>query len=144
MTVPYSRPVLSIALSCWFGFLACLLGCAQPALAARPCDSAQTPSEHVIPASTDAGDRPCCNHGRNRSGAPGKKQHKSASCCPLDATLAQKRDTVRPMSARAHLAVLASFLLPSPSPLVANGELPRTSVWHAGRDILLQTHVLRI
>jgi hypothetical protein len=144
MTARYSRPVLSTALSCWFGFHACLLGCAQPALAARQCDRAQTPSEHVLPASTDTGDRPCCNHGRNRSAAPGKNQHKSASCCPLDATLAQKRASVQPVSSSAHLAVLASFLPLSPSLLVANGELPPTSVWHAGRDILLQTHTLRI
>ena len=144
MRVPYARAVVSTVLSCWFGFLACLLGCAQPTLAAPQCESTHMPREHLAPASTDPGDSlSCCNHGRSRSDGPSRNQHKTASCCPLDATLTQKQVSVTPVSAGA-LAVPPSSVLSSPNPLATNREIPPTSNGHAGRDILLQTHILRI
>jgi len=144
MKVRYLRPVLSIALACWFGFLACLLGCAEPAFAIPLCESAQTPSGHLAPANGETGDRPCCNHGRNSSGGPHRNQHKDASCCPLDATLTQRQDSGRPANAAAHVAVLPFITLPSPNAFVTSSELPLPTIWRAGRDLLLQAHVLRI
>src|SRR5215468_200590 len=135
MNARYSRPIISIALSCWFGFLACLLGCAQPAIAATGCQQVQP----------NTGDRsPCCHHGRNRSGGQHENGPRAASCCPLDATLIQKQDPSSPLRGSPHAAVPVSLGLCFASQLVANVELPPSTIWCAGRDILLQTHVLRI
>jgi len=143
--VHFPRAILSTVLSCWFGFLACLLGCAQPTLAAPQCESTQLAGEHLASANTDTGTRPpCYNHGRNPSGESHKNQNHRASCCPLDATLMQKQDSSRPADASIHLAVLPSFNLLSPNPLRVGGEITPASVWHAGRDVLLQAHILRI
>ena len=144
MKVCYSRPVVSVALSCWLGFLACLLGCAQPALAAADCE--QVPSgPNSGPATSNGGASwPCCNHGSGPSDGQGKNRRSAASCCPLDATLIQKHDLISPLSAGTYVAVPVSVSLSFPKLLLDSDENPPSTVWFAGRDILLQVHVLRI
>jgi len=145
MRARYLRAIFSLALCCWFGFVACLLGCAQPALLVPQPQSAHVPHEQLAPAGSDSADRrSCCNHGRNRSGGPRQNQHQGQSCCPLDATLLlQKQDVVGVARAGAPPAGLPPFVLPSLNALAAGGEIPPPTV-SAGRDILLQAHVLRI
>jgi hypothetical protein len=139
------RAVASTVLSCWFGVLACLLGCAQPTLAASQCESTQESRKHLASANTDPVSSPsCCNHARNPSGGSHKNQNHRASCCPLDATLTREQDPLRQASASVYLAVLPSFILPSLHPLRVSGEISAVSIWHVGRDILLQAHILRI
>src|SRR5882672_5724919 len=91
------RPMTATALSFWIGFLACVMGCAQPVFAsARPLleqatelQAAPAPNGHMADAES------CCHHGRNSSGNSEKHQHtQTISCCPLDATLLQKQDPV--------------------------------------------------
>ena len=145
MKVRFLRSVVSAALSCWFGFLACLLGCAQPTLAATHCDPAQPSGLNSDSANSNTRDSsPCCNHGRNPSDGQRENRHSSASCCPLNATLIQKHDSVSPSSNRTDVPVPVSVTLYFPNPLIALSELPLRTIWYAGRDILLQAHILRI
>ena len=89
----------------------------------------------------DAG--PCCHHGRGAS-SKNKPVAQTVSCCPLDATLMQKQDPVSRL--RGHWSVVVLLLLAfHPSfPLSASDRENAPTVWHAGRDVLLQTHILRI
>ena len=143
MKVRSIRPVLSTALSCWFGFLACLLGCVQPALPATHCE--QQPSR-LNPGSATSNTQessPCCNHGSRSSGGQSENRHHSASCCPLDAALNQKQDSVSPFSSGAYVAVPVSVAIDFPQLLFDRSEAPLPAPF-AARDILLQVHVLRI
>ena len=145
MKVFCSRSLVSTALSCWFGFLACLLGCARPTLATVPCIQAQISSENLASANANTDDSSsCCEHGRNSSRRPKENKHSGASCCPLDATLIQKQNAVSSLSIGTHIAVLVSFTVHPPSLGSACGAMWPPRVCYAGRDILLQTHVLRI
>ena len=144
MKVRYLRSVLSTALSCWFGFLACLLGCAPPTLAASPCE--QVPSHELNPgratSDTESGSS-CCNHGGKSSGGQREKSRNGASCCPLNATLTQKHDLPSPSSRDTHVVIPVSITLYFRNLWSVSCEISSPTS-PAGRDILLQVHVLRI
>jgi len=133
------RSVAAIALSCWFGLLACILGCAQPVSAAVPYE--QGPISGAAPGSHTHG---CCNHTPRPAGGPGENRQSGVSCCSFDATLIQKQDTVPPLRDGTHQTALASLTLFSPDPASVTSEICLSTIWHAGRDILLRSRVLRI
>src|ERR1700693_2779126 len=92
------RPVTATALALWLGFLACVLGCAQP-IVTSTLSHAQ-----VSKPTADQGDGDkmaeagsCCHH---HHGTSDKSNHglQTISCCPLDATLIQKEDPASPKS----------------------------------------------
>jgi hypothetical protein len=132
----FLRLVISTVLSCWLGFLACVLGCAQPISAAASCG--RTPvSELAAVASekSDGGDS-CCH----RKSKPSEPQ--TVSCCPLDATLIQKQNPASPP--RSDYVAMLTLLTFSLSNQLSVGSGLLATPPHEGRDILLQIHVLRI
>ena len=140
------RPVTATALALWLGFLACILGCAQPILASIPShtqisEPTTAASEDDSGKMVDAG--PCCHHHR---GASDKNNQglQTISCCPLDATLIQKQDPISPKCSHPYAAVLMLFAFNSSFRLTATNGINIPIVWQAGRDVLLQAHVLRI
>lgn len=141
------KRLTAIALTLWLGFLACVLGCAQPVSASALSAPAPFPrfnaaaNENIHDRVADVGS--CCHH----SGKTQKKNGQGSenlSCCPLDATLLQKQDCVAPLRVYLHVFVLPLSALHAPVPSSANPEITGPIPWHAGRDVLLQTHILRI
>jgi len=139
------RPLTATVLALWLGFMACLLGCAQPILASAPSGSQMSQSSSAAnDADSKMGDvGPCCHHHHGTS--DGNKQGvQTISCCPLDATLIQKQDPSSPKSDH-HYAVVLMMLVLNPSfRLSATDGINTPPIGHAGRDVLLQAHVLRI
>src|SRR5215469_9182610 len=109
------RSVVSITLSCWLGFLACVLGCAQPAVAAPLCEQNQIPAGRKSTpetAGSNAGDdAACCHRSRSSPGGPHQNNHSGLSCCPLDVTLIQKQDPASPFRSDTCIAVLPHLAL---------------------------------
>jgi hypothetical protein len=136
--------VTSSVLSFWLGFLACVLGCVQPILAAPWM---QTPipqfkaAANVDNEMADAG--LCCHHSGS---APENNKHhtQTVSCCPLDATLTQKQDPVSPLRIDSSLTAFIQLAFQSLYQFSASSGADPAIVWHAGRDVLLKAHVLRI
>jgi hypothetical protein len=146
MRAMHLRPVTATVLSFWLGFLACVLGCARPGLASTPSSPTQISESRVAASEGSSGQmadaEPCCHHSHGAS-QKNNQGAKAVSCCPLDATLIQKQDPVSAVSAHSYVAVLTLFVFhPSFQLSASNGNA--TNVWHAGRDVLLQTHILRI
>ncbi len=56
----------------------------------------------------------------------------------------QKQDPVSRLRGHWSVAVLLLLAFHSSFPLSANHRENAPTVWHAGRDVLLQTHILRI
>lgn len=141
------RSLTATVLSFWLGFLACVLGCALPALGSDTSSHARvfTPdtaaNEDSNGKMTDAG--PCCHHGHGTS-QKNKPGAQMVSCCPLDATLMQKQDPVSRLRAHWSVAVLLLLAVDPSFPLSATKGQDAPTVWHAGRDVLLQIHILRI
>jgi len=140
------RSLTATALSFWIGFLACVLGCAQPVLSSTKPAHAPL-SEPQSAARGDANgtvgsEGPCCHH--TRGSQKNKQPAQTISCCPLDATLLQKQDPVSHL--RDFSSVLIFTLLQSYSSLELSVRTATSypPLWHAGRDLLLQTHILRI
>jgi hypothetical protein len=141
------KHVTAIALSLWLGFLACVLGCAQP-LSATAQSTHRQIFQLKAAANEDAHDRmadvgSCCHHGgktpeKNRQGTT------NVSCCPLDATLIQKQDPVPPLRTYFSVFVLPLLALHASDSLSESIETGAPIPWHAGRDVLLQVHILRI
>jgi len=137
------RSMTATALSLWLGVLACLLGCARPAVA-LPKQS----QHHEIGALNcperdgDAGDS-CCKHGhnQNRSGKDG--QH-TMSCCPTETALIQKQNAALPMVVHFFAAVLALVDFEAATFAFGDAASGESVPWHAGRDILSRVHILRI
>jgi hypothetical protein len=145
MKIFCSRSLVSTVLSCWFGFLACLLGCAQPALAAALCKQAQDSGENLGSGNATTEDSPsCCEPGRHSSREPNESKHRGASCCSLDAPLIQKQNAVSPLSSGTPTALLVSFTFHPLGLGSTSGAVRPPKVGYAGRDLLLQVHVLRI
>jgi hypothetical protein len=118
--------------SLWIGVLACFMGCALPTLA----DQHQSGSnvEH------------CCHTSSKSPAKPdgGKSSSHGMSCCPLEVTVAAKWN-----AATLSVALAQHFILTStPSDLATTWFYHTVEfvplVWHSGRDILLETHLLRI
>ena len=141
------RSLTATVLSIWLGFLACVLGCALPAVGsetsspARVFTSDTAANEDSNGKMADAG--PCCHHGHGTS-QKNKPGAQTVSCCPLDATLIQKQDPVSRLRGHWSVAVLLLLVFHPSFPLSASNGNNAPTVWHAGRDVLLQTHILRI
>jgi hypothetical protein len=140
------RPVTATLLAFWLGFLACVLGCAQPVLASTP-SGPQISEASAIATQADSdkmGDAgPCCHHHQGTSDK-NKQGLQTISCCPLDATLIQKQDPASSKSGHPYAVVLILFVLNPSLRLSACHRINALTVCHAGRDVLLQAHVLRI
>jgi hypothetical protein len=140
------RPVAATALSLWLGILACVLGCAKLSAAAPSAPETQVTGLSAAPCPDRGGDTegPCCRHGHNPADGPDKNEHHPISCCPAETALIQKQIVVPSASAHLYVAVL---MLPNFDPsnfISANASASPSTLWHSGRDILLQVHVLRV
>jgi hypothetical protein len=139
------RHLTATVLALWLGFLACLLGCAPPVLASTPSrteiSESRTTAHEADSKMGDAGS--CCHHhhGTSDGNKPGVQ---TISCCPLDATLIQKQDPGATNSDHHYAVVLMIFVVNPSFRLSASNGINAPPVGHAGRDVLLQTHVLRI
>jgi hypothetical protein len=140
------RSLTATALSFWLGVLACLLGCAKPSAAFPLAPETQVSGLKAAPCPDRGGDAEelCCHHGHNPANGPEKNEHHSISCCPAETALIQKRNVGAPASAHLQVAVLVlpNFHLSDSIP--ANPSASPSTLWHSGRDVLLQVHVLRI
>ena len=141
------RSWMATGLSLWLGFLACVLGCAPPVLGSET--SSHSGVFALNPAANEDGNGemgdagPCCHHGRGAS-PKNKPVAQTVSCCPLDASLMQKQDPVSRLRGQWSVAVLLLLVFHPSFPLSASHRENSPTVWHAGRDVLLQTHILRI
>jgi hypothetical protein len=138
------RPLTATVLAFWLGFLACLLGCAQ-VLASTPSRTQVFQSRTIATeAESKMGDAgTCCHHHHGTS--DGKKQGlQTISCCPLDATLIQKQDPELAKSGHHYAVVLRISVLEPWFRLSARNGTHAAPVGHAGREVLLQAHILRI
>jgi hypothetical protein len=139
------RQLTATILASWLGFLACVLGCAQPILAFTPSRTqiveSKTTANEADSKIGDAGS--CCHHhhGNSDGNKPGVQ---TISCCPLDATLIQKQDPGSANSGYHYAIVLMIFVVNPSLRLSASNGMNTPPVGHAGRDVLLQTHILRI
>ena len=145
------RSVVAAGVSLWIGVLACVMGCALPAVAGGH-DLGRSQSE----ASPMAGMENCPHHSLGKVPASGKVPGKPTdgkspggsmpgrmSCCPPEVTVAPKSHYSVPA-----IVVVASFVVISPLELSANWFSSFVEfvppVIHSGRDTLLQTRLLRI
>jgi hypothetical protein len=149
------RTAVATVISLWMAVLACLMGCTLPSLANSGPVSVSATNPSSIPANsadesrTDliAGMENCPHH--SGGNAPAKQNdHKPVrggemSCCPVEVTLASKPDI-----ATLQISPARSFVLQSHFSLTTVGFYHAVefvpSVWHSGRDTLLETHLLRI
>jgi hypothetical protein len=140
------RSLTATALSLWIGFLACVLGCAQPVLSSTKPAHAHL-SEPESAARGDANgtvgsEGPCCHHtgGSQKS----KQTAQTISCCPLDATLFQKQDPVSHLRDFSSALIFTLLQFGSSLELSARTAASEPPLRHTGRDLLLQTRLLRI
>lgn len=139
------RPVTATALSLWLGILACVLGCAKVSTA-----SASAPRTQVSGRSTtqcperdvDAGS--CCRHGHHPAGGSDKDEQHTISCCPAETALIQKQKVASPALIQLYVTALAPPDLHAANFVSATAIGTSSPVSHAGREILLQVHILRI
>jgi hypothetical protein len=144
------RAAVAAGLSLWLAVLACLVGCTVPILASSG-------SINVAWIQENAGDQGqsalmaamenCPHH--SSGNAPGKPNDPKPlpggrmSCCPVEVTVTSKLDTATQGVAPASDFVLESDFSLVKIPFVHSVEsVP--PVWHSGRDILLETHLLRV
>jgi hypothetical protein len=137
------KHVTVIALSLWLGCLACVLGCVQPVSASSP-----PISELKATANEDDNDRmadsaPCCHHS-GKTSERSKQGSTNSSCCGLNATLTQKQDPKPPLRICLSVFVLSLLVSHSSVPFSVGTDASVPIAWLAGRDVLLQAHILRI
>jgi hypothetical protein len=136
------RSVVAAGVSLWIGVLACVMGCALPAVA-----NVSGPQSEASPM---AGMENCPHHsvgkvpGKPADGkSPGGSMPGRMSCCPPEVTVAPKSRYSAPA-----IVVVASFVVASPLQLSASWLSSFVEfvppVIHSGRDTLLQTRLLRI
>jgi hypothetical protein len=136
-----SRSVVATGLSLWLGLLACLLGCAKPSAAGSMAQS-QSAGMSVCPErDSEVGDS-CCQRGR--SGGSEKNSHQAKSCCPTETALAQKNGLAVAIPISIHIFALTLPRLDVSGFGSASENAGVPALWHNGRDILRQAHVLRI
>jgi len=141
MNVLSIRSGLAIALSCWLGFLACILGCAMPLPASTSsCEKKQIAAEATA-AAEQVSDMACCHHNRGSSGSH-RHAPNDGSCCSLNVTLTQKHDQSPSLVGNSYVAAQTPLAVTNAS--LTFDEVPATSLWPTGRDVLLQARVLRI
>ena len=140
------RPVTATALSIWLGILACVLGCAKVSTA--PASAPKTHASGLSAAQcserdVDAGS--CCRrHGHHPAGGSDKDEQHTISCCPAETALIQKQNVASPTLIQLYVAALALPDLHSTSFVSASAIATSSPFSHAGREILLQAHVLRV
>jgi hypothetical protein len=140
------RSATATALSLWLGVLACVLGCARSSAASPLAPETQLSGVNAAPCTdpSDDAEESCCRHGRNPADGSGKNQHHSISCCPDETALIQKHNVAPSVSPHLYLAM---SMLPNFHPsnfASACASASPSTLWHSGREILLQVHVLRI
>jgi hypothetical protein len=136
--------------SLWMAVLACLMGCTQPALANTPtivdASSSQKHSADHSKSGLMADMENCHHSGGNSSAPPNDRKPASngpVSCCPLEITVTPKWDTTKPGIAPARDFVPSSDFHFEAIRFSGPVEFAE-SLWHSGRDTLLETHLLRI
>ena len=149
LTLHTMKAGLATALSLWIAVLACVMGCTLPVLADSQVAAASSSQENLANHSHSgfmAGMENCPHSGGNASVPPSSKKPASnatVSCCPLELTLTQKWDAAKP-----GIVPVPDFALFSEVRFdVARFSSPAEfapSVSHNGRDILLESHLLRI
>jgi hypothetical protein len=92
---------------------------------------------------SEAGDS-CCQHGPDDSGDSEKNSHHAKSCCPTEAAIAQKNSSAAAGLIAIHIAALTQPNSDMSGFAAASENADVSALWRAGRDILLQVHVLRI
>jgi hypothetical protein len=90
---------------------------------------------------SDVGDS-CCQRGR--SGGSEKNSHHAKSCCPTETALAQKNGLAVAIPISIHIFALTLPRLDVSGFGSASENAGVPALWHNGRDILRQAHVLRI
>jgi hypothetical protein len=140
------RPVTATALSIWLGILACVLGCANVSTAAVSASETQVSGLSAAPCPDRDGDagESCCRHEHNPAGGSEKTGHHTISCCPAETALIQKQNVVAPSLIHLDVVALALGDFRSINFISATATARSFLFRHAGRDILLQVHVLRI
>jgi hypothetical protein len=90
---------------------------------------------------------PECHHSNGNSSAPANSSkpapNGAISCCPLEITLTQKWDSAAPRVAFSQDFVAWQDFNLQDMRFSDAPESVRT-IWHSGRDRLLETHLLRI
>jgi len=142
------RAGTAVGTSLWIALLACVMGCAQPAMAESQVNVAPSSSKagHGSQTGRMAG-MESCHHSSGIPSGPGEnrkpKPNGAVSCCPLEITLLQKwiPEKAR-IGASRDFVVFVNFdsELTGDSSFVAT--IPPNS--HGGRKTLLETHLLRI
>jgi hypothetical protein len=140
------RPATATLLALWLGVLACVLGCSQAVLATPPSRTQLSESRAAVNEgeSGKVVDAPPCCHHHSGTSDKNKQGPQTLSCCPLDATLIQTQDPASSKGSHPYAVVLMLFVFNPSFQLSATNEATAPIVWHAGRDVLLQAHVLRI
>ena len=141
---------MTVAISLWIAVVACVMGCALPAIAGSQTSIAAVSSNSDAARRSGDGrtaDIPECRHSNRKSPAPANSSkpgpNGAISCCPVEITLTQKWDSAAP-----RVAVSQDFVAWHDFKLEGmrfsdSPESVRT-IWHSGRDRLLETHLLRI
>jgi hypothetical protein len=141
---------IATVISLWMAVLACFMGCALPALANpdpfHTSSIQKSVAEHTL-SEPMANMQDCPHHsGGNAPGKPSDRKPVPAggiSCCPLEVTVAPKANPAALGIAPAHAFVLVSNFHLVTVRLYRSVEII-PSVWHSGRDTLLETHLLRV
>jgi hypothetical protein len=156
---------MATIISLWMAVLACLMGCALPALAdshASHTSAIRRMAETVAGASAGSlakrgeqetmGEMECCHHpGGKAPVKPGDGKPVPGgrmSCCPLEVTIAPKWDPAALSFAPTSFATGQDFVVAADGDLVGirfyHSLEVVPPVWHSGRDTLLKTRLLRI
>lgn len=138
------KALLAVAITLWFSVLACATGCMQPMTTGSDAQAAATssPSDSMEQFS----DMENCHHSGGSPSKPTDQKHSpnnGISCCPLETTLIQKWDSTGKKIEFAH-----SVSLPVEANLMVVRNYTAVEIaaptLHSGRDVLLETRLLRI
>jgi hypothetical protein len=141
---------MATAVSLWIAVLACVMGCTQPVLASSPtildASSTQKSSANHDSPGLMADMQSCHHSGGNSSVPPSDRKpapNGALSCCPLEISVNQKWDATKLGIARAlEFAAFSGFHF-EVTCFSSVAEFPQP-ISPSGRDVLLETHLLRI
>lgn len=143
------RMATAITLTLWMAALACLTGCMLPAFADPSPKQISCPEPSAAdPGGMDlvAGMANCPHAGHHNPANPqGGRRAPSGgmSCCFMELNVPTKLQTPQPQLVAARMAVPVTIF--DVTPLWTHSALEfQVPVFRAGRDTLLQTHLLRI
>jgi hypothetical protein len=140
----------AVGISLWIAVVACVIGCTLPVIAESQASVDASSRATSAATSKQAGlmaEMENCHHSGGDPTVPtdGKKPgpNGAVSCCPLEVTLTQKWDTSAARVDLSHdFAVSIDFNFAATR--VSSGVESAPSLWHGGRETLLETHLLRI